>query len=360
MRFLLETSKLRKIALAQDPNRYDSMSYKQKETFLKNYFKEMENYSNIKDATRYIEYSIDTDGLDTKKNDYLGYMLRVKDLGVTITSEMARILYNVWVDNDIDFSDSWLYNKSLYTESEEDIVFKIKAMIYASSPSLRRGASKSFNENQFINKDGTIQTAKEIEQYLRSVTVSDKVNTIKYLFYSDIKNVKSTIEKLDYVPGKFKKEFTEFVESNFENTTYATSVEKLYDEWDYYKNHPNEKAPYTNKPLKPKTTSTRKNTKAAEKAAKEAAKGYNILKSVLKTKDLELDKVREYVAGMFSANSPIVNTIKFGGLDNTLETVLNKEYTSVIGRDPVDMLNSSLYDEMYAAYQKNFRPTGSR
>ena len=70
------------------------------------------------------------------------------------------------------YSDTWLYRKDLYKGTDDEVRFKVKALIYASHPEHQLKASRQITWFDFI-KNGKMISAKEMEDILKNIKIEE-------------------------------------------------------------------------------------------------------------------------------------------------------------------------------------------
>lgn len=92
--------------------------------------------------------------------------------------------------------------------------------------------------------------------------------------------------------------------------------------------------------------------------------GADILKRALKVQDLNVEDVRNYVkdhvlkdqAGWAMTAKSIIET---GGLDDQLDQILGKKYSSKIGRSKLELINKAIISAAYDAVNDTFNKKGN-
>lgn len=92
--------------------------------------------------------------------------------------------------------------------------------------------------------------------------------------------------------------------------------------------------------------------------------GADILKRALKVQDLNVEDVRNYVndhvlkdqAGWAMTAKSIIET---GGLDDQLDQILSKKYSSKIGRSKLELINKAIISAAYDAVNDTFNKKGN-
>ena len=92
--------------------------------------------------------------------------------------------------------------------------------------------------------------------------------------------------------------------------------------------------------------------------------GVDILKRALKVQDLNVEDVRNYVndhvlkdqAGWAMTAKSIIET---GGLDDQLDQILGKKYSSKIGRSKLELINKAIISAAYDAVNDTFNKKGN-
>lgn len=92
--------------------------------------------------------------------------------------------------------------------------------------------------------------------------------------------------------------------------------------------------------------------------------GADILKRALKVQDLNVEDVRNYVndhvlkdqAGWAITAKSIIET---GGLDDQLDQILSKKYSSKIGRSKLELINKAIISAAYDAVNDTFNKKGN-
>lgn len=139
---------------------------------IKKWMNENPNKSNIENAYNTLEDSVlETHSLDEEKNAFIYYLNNIKN---KITDDEAALIWNIASEDNLDVTEDWLYNKSLYEGSPEDVQFKIKAMTYASNPNLQRGANQQLVKSHLLDDNNNIKPVDDIKQILKNITITRK------------------------------------------------------------------------------------------------------------------------------------------------------------------------------------------
>lgn len=134
------------------------------------YLKRQDNYKYLEGHKEIFINEITTSVLTngyTLSNDFLLFITKIKT-DKFIPLETIRFFFE---KGDLNSDDSFLYEESLYDDTNSNNEYRIKALVYARHPEYQVGASKEINLNSLINKDGTVKTTEEIREILGSITV---------------------------------------------------------------------------------------------------------------------------------------------------------------------------------------------
>lgn len=139
---------------------------------IKKWMNENPNKFNIENAYNTLEDSVfETHSLDEEKNAFIYYLNNIKN---KITDDEAALIWTIASGDNLDVTEDWLYNNSLYEGSPEDVQFKIKAMTYASNPNLQRGANQQLVKSHLLDDNNNIKPVDEIKQILKNITIIRK------------------------------------------------------------------------------------------------------------------------------------------------------------------------------------------
>ena len=188
---------------------------------IKKWMNENPNKFNIENAYNTLEDSVfETHSLDEEKNAFIYYLNNVKN---KITDDEAALIWSIASEDNLDVTEDWLYNNSLYEGSPEDVQFKIKAMTYASNPNLQRGANQQLVKSHLLDDNNNIKPVDEIKQILKNITI-----TRKHGFENQIINDAVEILKQSGIPNS---EINQLIKDNppergEDNRTYITRLFK--------------------------------------------------------------------------------------------------------------------------------------
>ncbi len=167
MRFLIE-----KIVLPNEVyNKYIRLAPNKQLKFAQEYVKQHPNYKNLSSAQNVYADYIYKNGFNDNTNEVFELMER---LPVNISSEMATLILNLIDKDSLDVGEDWLYDEELYRDGNEaSILYKIKALTYASNTTLQQGASDSITPEMFYD-NGKLMSAAEIKQAIDNITIEVK------------------------------------------------------------------------------------------------------------------------------------------------------------------------------------------
>lgn len=123
MKFLIE----KLLISSQELDRYVTLSDKRKIQFITDFIKKQPNAKYLEPNLTSIINIIDEYGFDTALNPYLDYLTKID---FYVDQSVLNLIFDLISNRKIKPTDKWLYNKSLYTESVEYIIQKIKIVAF--------------------------------------------------------------------------------------------------------------------------------------------------------------------------------------------------------------------------------------
>ena len=375
----------------------NARTMKQKEKVVEEYIKGLPNYNSIKYAQEVIANSIIYSGFDPKTNPFLYFILKFKK--ARLPASAANLIRALIVDDNIDVTSAvfdWLYRADVYSGVEASILFKIKALTYASNPDLQRGASEKITVNTFL--DGRrLRTAQQMKEILDQITISDAEFTIgDYINYclkqerklgTDVNKKRILLTVIEYVfrakgeeaaqseinrifrSYKLDMNKVESIIKNLSETDLLTFDRVTIDGVQSPKDFNRSKGKIAigivnNLASKAKKDAKDKEQEQEEKAVakeeeKNKNKGFTLLSAKLGTDGtLKTEQVRDYVAELLpndNSKNLIIEYLNEGDLDDAIEDVLQQDFVSHIGRDPIVMLDNALRAAVIEEYRKAFK-----
>lgn len=295
--------------------KYNSMSNAKKLKYIKKFLEQMPNAEHLKRAQQYFINHIFKNGFDDSKNILLKYMQAVP---YDISSTTAQLVNTLLENETLSYNRApWLVHKSLYTEDDASINFKIKALTYASNTSLQNTANVKVSYKDFMDSRGFIKSAQAIENKLKTIKTTTQVQ-IGSLNTDDL----SDIFKKYNVSADKQKEFKKYLNDHKSEYTPFKKIDDLFNNW------------YNG---------------GSDTAGNAPSTGKAILTQYLKTKrkPYDLQHIRDYVKEILPDKGTNLGDIQIasineGDLDDELDTVLGKSYHSNIGREPIELLNSAI------------------
>lgn len=146
---------------------YQNLARDKKVAFVEEFFKSLPNCDNLKKAKGIFKLSLFNDGFNTLDNKFLQFMMKVD---FDISHDCAELIKYFYDRKELNIDEEWLYNKSLYTEDEEEIIFKIKALVYASNKNLQAGADKLITPSELM-QGKKISKANAMKKLLKTITI---------------------------------------------------------------------------------------------------------------------------------------------------------------------------------------------
>jgi len=146
-------------------------SVKKKEQVILGYIRSLPNYNLIQEAESVILDNIYCMGFDKRYNKFLSYVLEINDF--KLTAYVAREIRSFITNELLDIHWDWLYEKELYTETENNIIGKIKCLIWASDEKYQIKASMSISDNELRDSNGKLLSFNEMEKILASIKVCE-------------------------------------------------------------------------------------------------------------------------------------------------------------------------------------------
>lgn len=203
MKFLLEKQ------LISEDEYYDfqTMSNNEKRKFISNWIDNLgDRKGNLNLIRNDIEQSIMDYGFDDNENKFLKYILKLKQLWFPfkLSHNIAKLIMQLMNDDSLNPTSNatqWLYRKDLYNDSEENTLFKIKALTYASDRNMQRDASRNITAESLMDKSGNLLSADKMRNILSRIKIQSESqltieNAINKLFgYVNLSNDRN-VEKL--------------------------------------------------------------------------------------------------------------------------------------------------------------------
>lgn len=124
MRFLIE----KLLITTEEQNRYATLSDKKKTKFIMDFVDKQPNAKYLKPILTSTINVINKYGFDTATNKYLEFLT---NLNFYIDQEPLNLIFELIGNEKLKPTDKWLFNQSLYTESTENILQKIKIVTFA-------------------------------------------------------------------------------------------------------------------------------------------------------------------------------------------------------------------------------------
>ena len=221
-----------------DKYKYDSIQARIK--YLRDLFDQYDNLKNIKETLIQIIQKDDIDSYDNKFILYVNGIAKNKE--IQPSPQILRFIYNEIERRNIEQKtvenyNSWLYNPSLYTESDKDIAYKVGAFELVDDKSKQRYLSKTISENDLMDGD-KIKTKQEIEEFLKTIQttkdiwdedeyiIKDAIMTIFKLDKNTIMNKENVYNNLQELIKNSK------YKSNFENASIKDTFTSIFDKED--------------------------------------------------------------------------------------------------------------------------------
>lgn len=176
MRFLVEKSLLS----ADEDAKYLSLPTRSKYSFINKWIDtfigDNKNMNGVKSdiANTIMDY-----GFDTDQNKFLNYLLKLKQLWYPfrLTHEQVELIAYLLNEDRLNPTERWLYLRELYSENPEDVLYKIKALTYASNKAMQRDANRDITPELLMDENNRPLTAKQMQSILSKIKItSDKVS----------------------------------------------------------------------------------------------------------------------------------------------------------------------------------------
>ena len=233
---------------------------------------------------------------------YKNYMNYLNNLKVKLNGqETIETIFKLKLNDKLTGQENWLNDPSLYSETDKDNATKIKVLAFINDPATKSkyigtpptvAWFKDKNKN-FIDAEHFKQKLREWEN--RSGRKEEEIRTKE----EQEKQAQAEQEKQEKELAKAKEEQEKKRQQEIENQAPAT----------------------------PET-------------------GGNILKRALNKQNLDAKSVRDYVKKLIPENDgliePLQSSIEAGDLDDTIDEILGKKYSSSMGRNKIDLLNQAL------------------
>lgn len=110
-------------------------------------------------------------GSDPKENDFLYIIDKLPDTAIRLNStKLYNLIYNLIEQGKISGDENWLYLKSLYSEPEEETIYKIKIFTFIKDKyNLRKyGDPKAISEKDFIGTRNNVYTADHMKKIIQN------------------------------------------------------------------------------------------------------------------------------------------------------------------------------------------------
>lgn len=110
-------------------------------------------------------------GSDPKENDFLYIIDKLPDTAIRLNSaKLYNLIYNLIEHRKISGDENWLYLKSLYSEPEDETLYKIKIFTFIKDKyNLRKyGDPKAISEKDFISTGNNVYTARQMKQIIQN------------------------------------------------------------------------------------------------------------------------------------------------------------------------------------------------
>ena len=154
---------------------FNSLSDNQK---LKYAMKIAKNYSkthSLAYAEPILARSIAENGIEIADNPFLAYIDRVtRNGGVAkrLSTEVATYIDYFLNNGDISAKSKWLYNTNFYAESDKDVIYKLKAFVYATNRKYQQNANRQITPELFQDKNGHTLSAADIKKVMSRITIT--------------------------------------------------------------------------------------------------------------------------------------------------------------------------------------------
>ena len=151
--------------------KYDLMSNIKKQKYIKKFLEFIPNAKNLTNAQDFYIAHIFEKGFDDSENIFLKYMQKVP-YNISITT--AQLVEALLDNGSLQLARApWLLNKTLYEEGDVAINFKIKALTWASNPTLQN-TDKPIDFRKLVDNRGFIKSSKSIENILKNIKTMPK------------------------------------------------------------------------------------------------------------------------------------------------------------------------------------------
>lgn len=226
-------------------------------------------------------------------DNYLNYLANLKQdvKGEKTIRTIAALIHN----GTITGKERWLRLKGLYSESDGANEFKVKALAFVSKKENREDF-EGLTKDILFNKDGKLLSARTIKKHLDQVT-------------QNIKQKADDEEKAKQLQQEREK----------------TIKQMIKDDNDRKK-------------------------KDQEEIDKKGDTGVNILANHLGIEKIDTETIHTYVKELTTGKNDLKlfsdQLIDSGELDDEIEKILKDRYISVIGREPIQLLNNKLQKEI--------------
>lgn len=175
MKFLVE----RFLISNDDRIKYNSLTDNQKRKFIRNWIHKNGYRDYLESAEVSIIEHIIENGFNPKDNKFLTYLEYLDDSqiardSIRVNNQEIDLIASLIDDNKLDPKESWLYLPSLYKDDPQNVLFKVKALTYASDKDLQKGASKNLKPENLMNKTGEILSVDGINQVLEKIKISEE------------------------------------------------------------------------------------------------------------------------------------------------------------------------------------------
>lgn len=175
MKFLVE----RFLISNDDRIKYNSLTDNQKRKFIRNWIHKNGYRDYLESAEVSIIEHIIENGFNPKDNKFLTYLEYLDDSDIArgnirVNNQEIDLIASLIDDNKLDPKEPWLYLPSLYKDDPQNVLFKVKALTYASDKDLQKGANKKLKPENLINKNGEILSVDGINQVLEKIKISEE------------------------------------------------------------------------------------------------------------------------------------------------------------------------------------------
>lgn len=347
---------LEKLLISQEEiDKYEDLPDNEKLLFLYDLLKNHPNKNNLQLAKNVYAGSISEDGFDDRTNPFIKFINNTKH---DFNEEQAELIRELIYNDSLSPNEYWLYKPSLWNEGDQETLFKIKALTYASNDYLQSNADNKITPESLMDNRGRIYSQSTIEKILNNIRVSKKsAYTIKNILERYIKDSSFNNKSINYLKDKIKEAK---LDTNKEN--YFLSMLKDEDQFEDLLNIS------VNKPTENDLIKTLQDLNLKELYKKQKynkinssdnkkQKGVDILQDYLNDNQVTWDEFVNYLKDNFDKNKEIKeflsNNSNIKNIRDDLVKILNSNIDVVFDEKPIEILNSKLEQAITSFINKN-------